>query len=42
MVAALVLVLMLGLGALFLSLSTQYAEVTYSLPLGEVFGVGQP
>ena len=32
-------VLMLGLGALFLSLSTEYAEVTYSLLFGEVFGV---
>jgi zinc/manganese transport system permease protein len=30
---------MLGFGALFLSLSTQYAEVTYSLLFGEVFGV---
>jgi len=38
-VTALVLVLMLGLGALFLSLSTQYAQVTYSLLFGEVFGV---
>jgi zinc/manganese transport system permease protein len=38
-VTALVLVLMLGLGALFLSLSTEYAEVTYSLLFGEVFGV---
>ena len=36
---ALVLVLMLGTGALFLSLSTEYAEVTYSLLFGEVFGV---
>ena len=33
-VTALVLVLMLGLGALFLSLSTEYAEVTYSLLFG--------
>ena len=39
MVTALVLVLMLGTGALFLSLSTEYAEVTYSLLFGEVFGV---
>ena len=39
MVTALTLVLMLGLGALFLSLSTQYAEETYSLLFGEVFGV---
>jgi zinc/manganese transport system permease protein len=38
-VTALVLVLMLGTGALFLSLSTEYAEVTYSLLFGEVFGV---
>jgi zinc/manganese transport system permease protein len=38
-VTALVLVLMLGTGALFLSLSTQYAQVTYSLLFGEVFGV---
>jgi zinc/manganese transport system permease protein len=40
-VTALVLVLMLALGALFLSFSTEYAEVTYSLLFGEVFGVGQ-
>ena len=38
-VTALILVLMLGIGALFLSLSTQYAETTYSLLFGEVFGV---
>ena len=38
-VTALVLLLMLGIGALFLSLSTQYAQVTYSLLFGEVFGV---
>jgi zinc/manganese transport system permease protein len=38
-VTALVLVLMLGTGALFLSLSTEYAQVTYSLLFGEVFGV---
>jgi zinc/manganese transport system permease protein len=38
-VTALVLVLMLGTGALFLSFSTEYAEVTYSLLFGEVFGV---
>jgi zinc/manganese transport system permease protein len=38
-VTALVLVLMLGLGALFVSLSTQYAEETYALLFGEVFGV---
>jgi zinc/manganese transport system permease protein len=40
-ITALVLVLMLGLGALFLSMSTEYAEVTYSLLFGEVFGVSQ-
>ncbi|MGH3298717.1 MAG: metal ABC transporter permease [Trebonia sp.] len=40
-VTALVLVLMLGLGALFLSFSTEYAEVTYSLLFGEVFGVSR-
>ena len=40
-VTALSLVLMLGLGALFVSFSTEYAEVTYSLLFGEVFGVGQ-
>jgi zinc/manganese transport system permease protein len=40
-VTALTLVLMLGLGALFLSFSTEYAEVTYSLLFGEVFGVSQ-
>ena len=38
-VTALILVLMLGIGALFLSLSTEYAETTYSLLFGEVFGV---
>ena len=36
---ALALVLMLGLGALFVSLSGQYAQETYSLLFGEVFGV---
>jgi zinc/manganese transport system permease protein len=40
-VTALILVLMLGLGALFVSFSTEYAEVTYSLLFGEVFGVNQ-
>jgi len=35
----LTLVLMLGLGALFVSLSGQYAQETYSLLFGEVFGV---
>jgi zinc/manganese transport system permease protein len=38
-VTALMLVLMLGLGALFVSFSTEYAEVTYSLLFGEVYGV---
>ena len=38
---ALVLVLMLGLGALFVSLSGQYAQETYSLLFGEVFGVSR-
>lgn len=36
---ALALVLMLGLGALFVSVSTEYAQETYSLLFGEVFGV---
>jgi zinc/manganese transport system permease protein len=40
-VTALVLVVMLGLGALFVSVSTQYAEETYSLLFGEVFGVSR-
>jgi zinc/manganese transport system permease protein len=40
-VTALTLVLMLGLGALFVSFSTEYAAVTYSLLFGEVFGVSQ-
>jgi zinc/manganese transport system permease protein len=38
-VTALTLVLMLGLGALFVSISTEYAQETYSLLFGEVFGV---
>jgi zinc/manganese transport system permease protein len=38
-VTALMLVLMLGLGALFLKFSIQYAGETYSLLFGEVFGV---
>jgi len=38
-VTALALVLMLGLGALFVSVSTEYADETYSLLFGEVFGV---
>ena len=38
-VTALALVVMLGLGALFVSISSQYAEETYSLLFGEVFGV---
>jgi zinc/manganese transport system permease protein len=40
-VTALALVLMLGLGALFVSFTTEYAAVTYSLLFGEVFGVSQ-
>jgi zinc/manganese transport system permease protein len=40
-VTALALVVMLGLGALFVSISTQYAEETYSLLFGEVFGVSR-
>jgi zinc/manganese transport system permease protein len=38
-VTALVLVLMLALGALFISFGTEYSAVTYSLLFGEVFGV---
>jgi zinc/manganese transport system permease protein len=38
-VTALTLVLMLGLGALFVSISTEYAQETYALLFGEVFGV---
>jgi zinc/manganese transport system permease protein len=38
-VTALVLVLMLGLGSLFLSLSVAYAPEVYSLLFGEVLGV---
>jgi len=40
-VTALALVLMLGLGALFVSVSSQYAEETYALLFGEVFGISQ-
>ena len=40
-VTALGLVLMLGLGALFISVSSQYAEETYALLFGEVFGISQ-
>src|SRR6202012_6111057 len=36
---ALILVLMLGIGALFISLGDQYAQETYSLLFGEVFGI---
>jgi zinc/manganese transport system permease protein len=36
---ALTFVLMLGLGALFVSWSTEYAQQAYSLLFGEVFGV---
>ena len=38
-VTALALVLMLGLGALFVDISSQYAEETYALLFGEVFGI---
>ena len=38
-VTALTLVLMLGVGALFVSVSNQYAQQAYSLLFGEVFGV---
>jgi zinc/manganese transport system permease protein len=40
-VTALALVVMLGLGALFVSVSSEYAEETYALLFGEVFGVSQ-
>jgi zinc/manganese transport system permease protein len=40
-VTALALVVMLGLGALFVSVSSQYAEETYALLFGEVFGVSR-
>jgi zinc/manganese transport system permease protein len=40
-VTALALVVMLGLGALFVSVNTQYAEEAYSLLFGEVFGVSR-
>jgi len=40
-VTALALVLMLGLGALFVSVSSQYAQETYALLFGEVFGVSR-
>ena len=36
---ALTFVMMLGLGALFVSWSTQYAQEAYSLLFGEVFGI---
>ena len=39
MATALALVLMLGLGALFLSFSVEYAAAIYSLLFGEVLGV---
>jgi zinc/manganese transport system permease protein len=38
-VTALVLVLMLGLGSLFLSVSVAYAQLVYSLLFGEVLGI---
>ena len=37
---ALALVMMLGLGALFLSFSSEYAQEIYSLLFGEVLGIG--
>lgn len=40
-VTALTLVMMLGLGALFVSISGHYAQETYSLLFGEVFGVSR-
>ncbi len=40
-VTALALVLMLGLGALFVSMGSQYAEETYADLFGEVFGISQ-
>ncbi|MGH3250734.1 MAG: metal ABC transporter permease [Trebonia sp.] len=40
-VTALALVLMLGLGALFVSLGSQYANETYADLFGEVFGISQ-
>jgi zinc/manganese transport system permease protein len=40
-VTALALVVMLGLGALFVSVNSQYAEETYALLFGEVFGVSR-
>jgi len=40
-VTALTLVVMLGLGALFVSVSSQYAQESYSLLFGEVFGVSR-
>jgi zinc/manganese transport system permease protein len=40
-VTALSLVVMLGLGALFVSISSQYADETYALLFGEVFGVSR-
>ncbi len=38
---ALTFVLMLGVGALFVSWSTEYAQEAYSLLFGEVFGISQ-
>jgi zinc/manganese transport system permease protein len=37
---ALCLVMLLGLGALFLSMSTEYSQETFSLLFGQVLGVG--
>ncbi len=39
MATALTLVMMLGLGALFLSMSVEYAPAVYSLLFGEVLGI---
>lgn len=38
---ALSLVMLLGLGALFLSMSTEYSQATYALLFGEVLGVSR-
>ena len=39
MATALAIVVMLGLGSLFLSMTTEYAPEIYSLLFGEVLGV---
>lgn len=41
-IVALSLVVMLGLGALFLSLSTEYSAEVYSLLFGQILGVSTP